>query len=396
MRLRLKIAGAGKGQWLEMDAASADEARRQAARQGLRVLAVAGDSAPAARLRPGRRQGFHLLLFTQELMALLDAGLNVVEAIETLSRKETVSANRAVLDRILVDLREGKRLSDAFAVHPAIFPKVFVAGVLAAELNGTLPQALGRFSAYELQMQLIRKKVISASLYPAILLGFGVMVTLFLLGYVVPKFSTVLSTSGREPALASRLMMEAGRFLHDWPGLVIGVAAALIGGALLVVINPRLRATALSRLARLPLLAGVARLFALARFYRTVSLLLESGIALPRALEMSRALLPPELAAALDRGIVSLRAGLPLSKALQGSALLTPIAESLMRVGERSGKLAEMLERSARFLDEELSRGIDTFARVFEPLLMGIIGIIIGVVVVLMYMPIFDLVGSFQ
>jgi len=395
MRLRLKVAGAGGGEWLEVEAANADDARRQVARQGLRVLAVdAGTAAPAAS-RPGRRGRFDLLLFTQELMALLDAGLNVVEAIETLRRKETAVAASELLEALLADLREGKRLSDAFAQHPVVFPSVFVASVLAAERNGTLAQALGRFSAYQLQMEKIRKKVVSASLYPAILLVVGLLVTLFLLGYVVPKFSTVLERAGREPALASRLMLAAGHFLHNWPGLVLGLAAALIGGVLAVVMNLRLRAAALARLARLPVLAGIGRLFALARFYRTVSLLLESGIPLPKALEMARALLPPELAAPLDRGIVSLRAGLPLSDALQGSALLTPIAESLMRVGERSGKLAEMLERTARFLDEELTRGIDTFARLFEPLLMAAIGIVIGVVVVLMYMPIFDLIGSF-
>lgn len=395
MRLRLKVAAAGGGEWLEIEAASAEDAVRQVSRQGLRVLSVAGDakaSAPTTRLGQSRR--FDLLLFTQELMALLDAGLNVVEAIETLQRKETVPTTSALLEAILVDLKEGQRLSDAFAAHPAIFPTVFVAGVLAAERNGTLAQALMRFSAYQLQMELIRKKVISASLYPAILLVVGLLVTLFLLGYVVPKFSAVLDSAGREPAFASRMMLMAGRFLHDWPGLIIGLAASLVGGIAAVVMNLRLRAAALARLARLPILAGIGRLFALARFYRTVSLLLESGIPLHKALEMARGLLSPELAVPLDRSIVSLRAGLPLSEALQGTPLLTPIAESLIRVGERSGKLAEMLERTARFLDEDLTRGIDTFARLFEPLLMAAIGVIIGVVVVLMYMPIFDLVGS--
>ncbi len=395
MAIRLKVLAAGRQEWIEVDAASVDEGVRQAVRNGFRVVAIEGRGNAAAASAPASGR-FPLLLFTQELLALLDAGLNVVEALETLRRKETSAATAAVLDGLLGSLREGKSLSDALGRYTGIFPQIYIAGVLASERTGTLTQTLTRFVSYQLQLDAVKKKVVSASIYPVLLTLIGTLVTLFLLGYVVPKFSMVLETAGRDTSAASRGLLELGALIGRHQGLVWGSVAAILAFAAAALVQAPVRRELLARIVALPVLRRFALTLSLARFYRTVALLLDAGIPLLRALEMASSLLIPSVADVLPPARERVRAGLPLSAALAGTPLLTPIAESLIKVGERSGKLAEMMERIARFLDEELARQVDWFTRLFEPILMAVIGLVIGMVVVLMYMPIFDLVGNLQ
>lgn len=394
IRVRLKVmAGSQTAEWREFDAPSIEEGVRLAARNGLRVVAI---DEPAKATVGQPRGKFDLLLFTQELLALLDAGLNVVEALETLRKKESAEAARIVLDQLIEGLREGLSLSAVLARFPAIFPSIYVAGVVASERTGMLSETLARFVAYQLQLNTVRKKVISSAIYPAMLMTVGVLVTVFLLGYVVPRFSVVLESSGNKASDASRLLLQVGAFIghHQaavWSFFLSSIIA--IAGALSV---QAVRGRLLEWFVDLPVCRQFFLLLSLARFYRTVALLLDAGIPLLKALDMSATLLTAnatrELAGIRER----IRSGMPLSVAMEKTSLLTPIAESLIKVGERSGKLAEMMERIARFLDEELARRVDWFSRLFEPLLMTALGLIIGLVVVLMYMPIFDLVGNFQ
>lgn len=192
----------------------------------------------------------------------------------------------------------------------------------------------------------------------------------------------------------SRALLSFGHWVgHHWVmalTLLIGVFA-VCGMAL---VKPAGRAWILAQVLRLPGLAKRADEFRMARFYRAVSLLLASGIALPRAMGMVTGLLGPRQQILLAQCRLAVEQGQSLSAALKGSSLATPVAESLIKVGERSGQMAEMLERTARFIDDEFSRWVDVASRLLEPLLMVIIGLVIGAVVVLMYMPIFELAGS--
>jgi general secretion pathway protein F len=246
------------------------------------------------------------------------------------------------------------------------------------------------------QFDTLRKKLISASIYPVMLLGVGGLVTLFLLGYVVPRFSVVYESSGRDLPWLSALLLTFGKwvYVHWWQGLIfLGSLTVLMVWS---VSQPTFRAWVFQQILRFPVLAEQVVSFRLARFYRAVSLLLSSGIPLTRALEMVSGLLNPTQQVALARSRSAIEEGQLLSVALVENGLSTPVAESLIKVGERSGQLAVMLERTAEFADEEFSRWIDWFSRLLEPLLMAIIGLVIGTVVVLMYLPIFELAGSLQ
>lgn len=380
-----------------MDFAEASEADavRRAVSRGLRVLAIeAVDAAGPAAGGSGAR--FPLLLFSQELLALLEAGLNVTEALATLRAKEHQGAVAAVLNEMLQALHEGRSFADVLAAHPRHFPEVYVATVRAAERTGDLPQALARYIAYQLQFEAIRKKLVSAAIYPVMLLVVGGFVTLFLLGYVVPRFSTVYESSGRELPWLSSMLLVFGRLIHHhWQLALVGVlgAFAALGWG---IGQARTRAWLLDKVLRLPWLATRADEFRLARFYRAVSLLLASGIALPKAMGMVTGLLAGHQQQRLAQCRAAVEQGQAFSAALVGAALASPVAESLVKVGERSGKMSEMLERTASFADEAFARWVDWASRLLEPILMTVIGLVIGTVVVLMYLPIFELAGSLQ
>ncbi|WKB55276.1 type II secretion system F family protein [Eleftheria terrae] len=394
--VRLRVRGAAsREEVLEFRAASTAEAVRQAASRGLQVLAIETPvlQASAAATRAGR---FPLLLFSQELLALLEAGLNLTEALAALQAKERQPAVQGVLAELLTALREGRALSDALGERPQHFPAVYVATVRASERTGDLPHALARYIAYQLQFEVIRKKLVSAAIYPLMLLAVGGFVTLFLLGYVVPRFSAVYESAGRDVPWMSALLLAFGQLIHrHWmvvlPALLAGLV--LLGWALAA---PERRAALLSQVLRLPWLARQSEVFRLARFYRAVSLLLAAGISLPRAMGMVQGLLSSAQQVRLAAARLAVEQGQSLSVALVAAGLASPIAESLLKVGERSGQMAEMLERAARFHDDEFARWIDWASKLLEPLLMTVIGVVIGTVVVLMYMPIFELAGSLQ
>ncbi len=395
--LLLKVRGAdGRQLTLEFAGIGEAEAVRRAVSRGYRVLSIESLSGGQIADQAASRAHFPLLLFSQELLALLEAGLNLTEALATLHAKEHQPATGKILSEILQSLSEGRSFSDVLAAYPQDFPEVYVATVRASERTGDLPQALARYIAYQVQFDMIRKKLVSAAIYPAMLLLVGGFVTLFLLGYVVPRFSAVYESSGRDMPWLSTVLLAFGKTIYEhWQMALAGFLAAIVTAGW-GVLRPQGRNWLLQQVLRLPWLAAKANEFRLARFYRAVSLLLASGIALPRAIGMVSGLLNTGQQAALAISRQDVERGQSLSAALVKAGLATPVAESLIKVGERSGQMAEMLERTARFADDDFGRWVDWASRLLEPVLMTVIGVVIGTVVVLMYLPIFELAGSLQ
>ncbi len=396
MRYRVKAMKAGEGVVsLALDARDARDARAQATGQGYAVLAVRGASGFSLPSLKGRTR-FPLLLFTQELLALLESGISLVEAIETLAEKESRPETRSTLQTLLAALYEGKPLSVAVQATAGVFPDLYVATVRASERTGDLPQSLSRFVAYQTQLDVVRKKVVSASIYPAILICVGGLVTLFLLGYVVPRFSHVYEDMGGDMPFVSRLLLKWGQTVEAHGALV---GALFLSSLVLIgwwLSRAATRAQILRALRAIPAMGERVRIYQLTRFYRTLGMLLSGGIPIVPALGMVSGLLDSELRVRLEGARRLIREGKPMSQAMEANALTTPVALRMLRVGERTGRMGEMLERVAVFHDEEMARWVEWFTKTFEPLLMALIGIIIGGIVVLMYLPIFELAGSIQ
>ena len=389
MRFHITTLEGGQGVAVqELDAVDEADAHRQALARGLRVLAI------QARWKGRRRARLSLVAFSNELVALLEAGLPLVEAIDALTEKERDESVRHLLEGVRRRLYEGQSLSTALAEFPGSFPVLYVATVRASERSGAIAEALRRFVAYQQQIDLLKKRLISASIYPAVLLAAGSLVLLFLIAYVVPRFSGIYEDLGGELPFASKMLMQWGRLLdaHGTAVLAGFVGCVLLAGY--AVRRPGFRAAIGRLFARIPMVGRQIRLYQLARLYRTVGMLLRGGLPVVTAFEMTRGLLAaaarPQLAAATR----AVREGRSLTDALGAQGLTTPVAERMLRVGERSGNMGEMMERLAAFYDEELARFVDVATRLIEPAMMTVIGLVIGVIVVLMYFPIFELAGS--
>jgi general secretion pathway protein F len=391
MRFEVRALKPGGGVVSEaLDAPDQAAALQMAAAKGLQVLSAR--RAPGLRLPGSTSSRFDVVAFSQELVALLGAGLSLPETLELMVEKDGRSESRQLVQRLREQLFEGRSFSQAVEMQGEPFSPLYVATLRAAERSGDLAEALGRYIDYALRLQAVRKKIVSASIYPAALLGVGGLVVLFLLGYVVPRFAGIYGESGRELPWLSRLLIEWGALINGH-GLELLLALA-IAAALSTLWLRGLRLLAGRALLALPGVSERVRVYHLARLYRTLGMLLRGGTPLVAALGMVQGLLPLALQPALQQATQRIREGSPASQALAQAGLGTPVALRMLQVGENSGELARMMDRIATYHDDELARWIDWFTKLFEPLLMALIGVVIGGIVILMYLPIFDLAGS--
>lgn len=395
MRYRVKaLAAGGALTVLQVEAADRAQAGRIAGERGLSVLSVRPEIAPGQWFA-ARARAFPLPLFAQQFVALLAAGLGTVEALEAMA-SEASRGSGATLRELLGHVRAGRSLSWAMEQMPQAFPPLFVATVRASERTGDLREALLRYIAYQDQIEQLRRKVVDASVYPALLLAAGALVAGFLLLYVVPRFASIYDDIGGQLPWLSRLMMDWGRLLSDHVLMVV----ASVGAAMLVLgygaTRPALRRRLWQRLWSVPKCGEWLRVYQLARLYRTLGMLLRSGTPLVTALDLAEGLLAPALRGALAEARRSISEGQPVSASLAARGLTTPIAVSMLGVGERSGELGAMMDRVASLYDEQLARWVELGTRLIEPLLMAAIGTVIGLIVILLYMPVFELAGSLR
>ena len=378
---------------LELEAADEVAVRELARHRGYAILTLSRSSlsAPWELKRP-----FPATLFSIELLALLDAGLNVVEALQTLAEKEPHGAHRRVLDELLEALQRGESLSRAIERMPQHFSDLYVATIRSSERTGNVREALSRFVAYQEELDKLRKKVVAALIYPAILLAVGAAVLAFLMFYVVPRFASVYQEISTGMPLFSSLLLSSGRWVGQHAMAVAGALAALCTALVYTLSKEAIRGALIASLWRIGPLGERLRVYQLARLYRTVGMLLRAGVPAVKAFEMVSGLLAANLREQLGRAVAALKEGRSVSSALTAAGLATPVATRMMAVGEKSGQMGELMDRIARFYDDETARFVDAFARVFEPALMALLGLAVGAVVVLMYMPVFELAGAIQ
>ncbi len=346
--------------------------------------------------RPGRSktERFPLLVFCQQLVSLLQAGLQLVEAVDTLAAKERNTAHHDMLAQLQSSLRSGLSFSQALALWPGVFPPLFQTAIEASEQTGDVLQALQRFIVYETQFQTLRSRLTGSLIYPALLLSLGGLVIAFLLGYVVPRFSVVFMDRLQDMPYLSGVIIRLGLSIDAHPVIALLFVFGVVSGVVLTVLHPAMRNWAVRMAMHIPWLGEHIRMFELVRLYRSLGMLLRGGIAAVQSLEMMAAMVPARSSQRIQRVIAVVSEGLPISIALQREGFTTVVSERLLAVGERSGQMGDMLERSADFLDKELEQSIDKAIRLMEPLMMVIIGVLIGGIVMLMYLPIFELADS--
>lgn len=380
----------------EVDAVSAAAAEARCAAEGIVVLSARPSK--GQRASPRRADGgFDVAWWCRELRTLISAGMTVVEALETLPEQQRDGSRRERVQRALLDaLREGRSLSAAMAAHDC-FPALLVAGVRASERTSALADALADYLQYHEVLARLRKQVASAALYPAVVVVLGAAITLFLLMYVMPRFSGLYIDARTPASAATGGLMGLSRWLGahaELAALVLGAAAAALvvawrSGAAMRALDWIVEAVA-------PLRRQVDHL-RLATLYQSLTLMFRGGYALDDALLQCAALrLGPRWSAAAAAAREGLLRGERVSSAFERAGLVDPVSLRLLAVGERSGQFERILQTIGERHAEQFTTFVERVARLVEPLLLLLVALVVGAIVVLMYMPIFDIATSIR
>jgi general secretion pathway protein F len=367
-----------------------DEVHALVEREHLTLLSVH----PVAATRGGGPASFNVGLFCQELRTLLGSGMTAVEALEALAAKSR-GEPAAVLSGLRLRLLEGKSLSAALELSQFAFPRLLVASIRASERSSRVEDALDEYVHYDRLTAEIKRKLISAAIYPAVVIGFGTLVCLFMLTYVVPRFAQVYDDFGHALSLPTRVLLAIARASRDDAAYFLcgGIAAAC--GGVLWYRSGAMRRTLLRLASHFAILRHQLRLFQLAQIYQTLSMLLRGGYTLADALPLARHLaFGAEIAAGIDAATRAVVEGKRVSAAFGTHGLTDHVTERLLQVGERSGNLAKVMDIIAAGYRQEFTLFVERATRLLEPALLMAMGLLIGTIIILLYAPVFELAGA--
>lgn len=397
MEFRCRLASPN-GEIVEGVYAAESEARlrHEFEEKGLYVLAlqpkgsVAGLSiALPQRARISTRE---FLVFNQELATLLKAGMPLVQSLDLLKRRVETPTFKRVLNDVYEKVRSGTALSDAFADHGGLFPSVYTASLLAGERSGSLDTVLRRFVEYTKIINTVKRKTVSALVYPVILVSLALVLVSIIVLKVVPAFSDFYQSFGAELPFATRVIVTVSNAIREQFVLILIGLALIITGFVAWVRQPGQKARFDHVILRLPMLGDIANKFATSQMARTLATLLGGGLPLVHSLDIAaksigNQYVSQQLGIATER----VREGASFAGALEARRMFPEVAVKMVEVGESTGALQEMLNTVADFFDEEISTTMDRFVTIVEPALLVIMGIVIAGLLLALYAPLFQL-----
>ena len=389
-----------------IDADSSDDAMRQLHARGLFVTQVSevGDAEPRpasqsvklSAVLPGRAGTTRdRLLLTQQMSMMLNAGSQVVPALTAIQSQIDKPAWRDVVQDVCQKVQHGTSLSDAMAEHPRIFDETFRAIVAAGESTGSTAQAFDRLALMTKLQRQISVRVVGALIYPALLVLMAVGVVSTLMFYVLPKFDDLYKTLGTQLPTITVVMVSMSRWIMDHQ---IAVAAIAFGVVLCPVIALRLtsgRVLVDSLATGLPIISRTIRRVILAKIFRVWGTLVQSNVPLLDALRIARdSVRNARFLAMLDDVIRSVAEGNSVGDSLARHTLVPTTMSSAIATGEQSGRLGESLVFLADYLDEENAEAITTMTRLLEPLILIVMGFLVGGIAIALFLPLFDLTSA--
>ncbi len=393
--VRLVRRGSTAVEDLRLEASSESELRHRLGGEGAAVISLRPSRpTPARAPAKGGAGAFDVGWWCRELRTLLLAGMTAVEAIETLAAGQHDPVRERVHAALLKSLREGQSLSRAMA-GAQVFPEVLVASVMASERTSTLPSALEDYLRYDSMLRKLRQQLISAAIYPAVVVTLGAAICLFLLLFVVPRFSRMYADLHGPVSGATRIVLWISQAVqHRWP-LLLAAAAALMMLAMLLWQSGALVRLGAALVEAVPPLERQWREFRLAKLYQAMTLMIKGGYAFDEALQVCSGLdAGPRLAGQLQAVRADIARGRSASTALAAAGLTEIVTERLLAVGERTGSFATVLQVIADRHSQTFTTFVERATRIVEPLLLLIVALAVGSIVVMMYMPIFDIAGG--
>jgi type IV pilus assembly protein PilC len=398
MEFRCRL-GTSSGEIVEAVYVAQSEAhlRRELEEKGLHVLALrtrGGLGLPGFAFAPrkGKIPRHEFLVFNQELATLLKAGMPLVQSLDILRTRLANPVFKAVLDDVHEKVRSGTALSDAFQAHGELFPSVYTASLMAGERAGNLDAVLRRFVAYAKVVDSVRKKTISALVYPVLLIGLAIGLVGIIVIKVVPTFAEFYSSFEAELPMSTRLIVGLSNFVR---GNLLLIVIAVLGAAAAFytwIKQPGQGARFDRMIMKLPFIGPSVHKFATAQLARTLATLLGGGIPLVNALEIAaRSTGNRHMGVEMTLVAQRVREGQGFAATLFDRQVVPDVAIKMIEVGESTGALQEMLNSLADFYDEEIETEVGRFVTLIEPVLLIIMGIVIATIVLALYLPLFEL-----
>jgi type IV pilus assembly protein PilC len=379
-------------------ASSEKELRDKYSSQGFLVYSVKARSAAGAGWFT-RRQKLNLekfLIFNQQFVTLVRAGLPILKGLDLLADRLTDPKLGAHVKAARDDVRNGTLLSEAFRAR-VIFPKIYVSSVMAGEKSGALTEVLDRYVAYQKTALAVRKKILVSLMYPCVLMVLAVLLMVFLVTFVVPRFASLYESFHTDLPTITRVLISVGNAAQSY---ALGGLGALV--AVVVAFRWWSRResarTLLDRVKlKMPLFGEIWLKYQVAQLARILSTLLTGGIPLVQAMETAaESLNTPLLQRAVDTAGKSVREGQPLSGSLKASGLFPGLAIDMIEVGESTGALPQMLNSVAEFFEDDVGTRMQAVLSLIEPAIMLVMGAFVAFVMVALYLPIFSLADSIR
>jgi type IV pilus assembly protein PilC len=392
--------GTPSGEVVERAFSAPDERalRADLEQQGLYLLSIRrGLSLSALQLRRPRVQPGMLLVFAQELAALLKAGLPLFQSLDVMLERQRDPVFHRSLATVREKVKSGTALSDAFRQEGELYPPIFSASLVAGERSGNLDQVLRRFSSHLRLNQSLKKKAVSASVYPIVLLAMMGVLVAVLLVWVIPQFRSFYEGLGAELPLATRLLLGVATAVRAnlvWILLGIGILGL---SAVYWLRREGSGVTLDGVLLRVPYFGGLMRMYATSQLMRTLSTLLAGGLPLLNALEVAAASIGNRaMARAVGGATGRIREGASLTSALESTGMLEALPLEMVKVGEQTGALGDMLGAISEFYDEELDTQMATVLSLVEPVLLVLMAVIVAAMLLAFYLPMFQAISAVQ
>ena len=397
MEFRCRL-GTASGEVLERIRVADSEAglRQELEKEGLLLLSFRRRGPVAwsgpwlqRKRRPGARE---FTVFNQELAALLKAGMPLLQSLDVLRQRTEQPVLKAVLDDVHEQVRGGTSLSEAFGSHGDLFSGVYTASLLAGEKSGKLEETLRRYVSYAKVISDVRRRTLSALIYPAILLALSGVVVAIIVVRVVPEFTSFYESMGATLPLATRVLTAVSGLVTRYFWLIVIGTSAFAGAVWTWGRQPGRGAQIDRLLLGLPFIGSVANRFATSQLSRTLATLLGGGIPLVHALDVTaRSVANRYVSQHLVSIARQVREGGSLSMSMRACGLFPPVAVKMVEVGESTGALQDMLNAAADFFDEEIETTLGRFMTLIEPLLLVIMGIVIAALLLALYWPLLQL-----
>lgn len=377
-----------------VQAISARAAEEEFRRQGMHVFEAKRGTFSLRDLIPRSRKVIsteQFLIFNQELLALVKAGLPILQSFDIMLERQKNLRFKEILTEIRDKIKSGVALSDAFSSYGDMFPPIYSTSLRAGERSGDLEGVLRRFLRYQKMIVALRKKVVTALVYPAVLVCLSIGMVLVMLTKVIPKFAEFYAGFGAELPVFTRFMIGVATALNSH---IIISTIVTIGGVILL--RRWIRTT--GRMVwdrfklKLPMVGGIMHRFAIMQFTQSLGTLLSGGTPMVPAIEIASQSITNSLVASKVFGIVqNVREGEPLWRSLESTEVMSDLAVEMIKVGESTGALTEMLANVSEFYDEEIEARLSRVVAAIEPIILIFMGLVIAVLLYAFYLPLFQL-----